>query len=183
MSAKILFISHAASRTGAPILLLQFLKWLKANSDVEFNILVSVPGPLLPEFEALAETYVMYQPLSIPERLFRKLIGRSRWIRIKNERLKSWCRRNDCVVIYANTIVPCTGEMEVFSSGRLPGHLSCPRTGLRDSCNRRLRCFSQKYFIDQTFYRWIERSSGLFNGPLANLTIKSQHRPHIYFAD
>jgi len=53
--SKVLFISHDASRTGAPLVLLTFLRWLKANSDVPFAILIREGnGELTPEFAALA---------------------------------------------------------------------------------------------------------------------------------
>jgi glycosyltransferase involved in cell wall biosynthesis len=54
MIPKILFISHDAHRHGAQILLLHFLKWFKANSDIPFQVLLKNNGELRPEFEALA---------------------------------------------------------------------------------------------------------------------------------
>lgn len=55
---KILFISHEASRTGAPIVLLNLIKWIKENTDQQFDILLLNDGPLRPEFELLGETFV-----------------------------------------------------------------------------------------------------------------------------
>ena len=52
--AKLLFISHDASRTGAPRVLLHFLRWFKANSDMPFQILLRQGGDLAPEFSDLA---------------------------------------------------------------------------------------------------------------------------------
>ncbi|MDJ1482395.1 glycosyltransferase [Cytophagaceae bacterium YF14B1] len=63
---KILFVSHDASRTGAPLVLLHFLKWLKQNTDIAFVILLKRGGELQSEFEALAPTYIYsfpYQPI------------------------------------------------------------------------------------------------------------------------
>ena len=52
---KILFVGNDASRTGAPIGLLCFLRWLKENTDVEFEIMLRIGrGPLLEDYEALA---------------------------------------------------------------------------------------------------------------------------------
>ena len=53
---SILFVSHDASRTGAPIALLTFLRWLRANTDYRFEVLLGCGGPLEPAFEALAPT-------------------------------------------------------------------------------------------------------------------------------
>ena len=55
-SPSILFLSHDASRTGAPIALLTFLKWLRANSDYRFEVVLGSGGPLEPDFKALAPT-------------------------------------------------------------------------------------------------------------------------------
>lgn len=55
-AASILFISHDASRTGAPIALLTFLKWLRANTDYRFAVLLGAGGALETEFESLAPT-------------------------------------------------------------------------------------------------------------------------------
>ena len=58
---KILFISHEATRTGAPILLLNFLNWLKKNSDIEIEILFKESkgnkGALINEFKTLGNVY------------------------------------------------------------------------------------------------------------------------------
>jgi glycosyltransferase involved in cell wall biosynthesis len=54
--STILFVSHDASRTGAPIALLTFLRWLRANTDYRFEVLLGCGGPLEPAFEALAPT-------------------------------------------------------------------------------------------------------------------------------
>jgi len=67
LTPKILFISHDAERCGAPILLLHFLRWLKANTDIPFEILLKMDGELRPEFEALAPVVVWNQGLSVNE--------------------------------------------------------------------------------------------------------------------
>ena len=51
---KVLFICHSACYTGAPILLLNFLKWLKRYSNIPFHILIKNNGPLEKEFRKLA---------------------------------------------------------------------------------------------------------------------------------
>lgn len=49
-----LFVSHEASRTGAPMMFLHFLRWLKANTEIDFEILLLAGGPLSDEFAAVA---------------------------------------------------------------------------------------------------------------------------------
>ncbi len=58
MSIKVLFISHDASRTGAPIVLLHLLKWVKYNTDVEFLILLKDGVELEDRFRVLGETNI-----------------------------------------------------------------------------------------------------------------------------
>jgi glycosyltransferase involved in cell wall biosynthesis len=59
---SILFISHDASRTGAPIFLLNFLRWFKENTNIPFNILFRDGGPLTPEFKALGPVFFLRRP-------------------------------------------------------------------------------------------------------------------------
>ncbi|MBA4148187.1 MAG: glycosyltransferase [Verrucomicrobia bacterium] len=56
---KILFISHDASRTGAPMALLNLIKWIRANSDLNFRIILRAGGALESEFRALGETHIL----------------------------------------------------------------------------------------------------------------------------
>lgn len=51
---RILFVSHEATRTGAPIMFLHFLRWLRRNTDLDFEILLLAGGPLTDEFAAVA---------------------------------------------------------------------------------------------------------------------------------
>lgn len=60
---KVLFIGHEATRTGAPLLLLHFLRWLKRNSNLEFEILLRQDGELLEDFQELAHTCVQHRGL------------------------------------------------------------------------------------------------------------------------
>ena len=55
---KILFISHDASRTGAPILLLRLIEQIKIYSDFEILILLKNCGELKEDFERLGKTFV-----------------------------------------------------------------------------------------------------------------------------
>lgn len=57
--SHVLFVTHAADRTGAPLLLLWFLRWLRAHSTVDFEVLVLRDGPLVADFEALATVHVI----------------------------------------------------------------------------------------------------------------------------
>ena len=63
MTKRILFISHDASRSGAPILLLSLLRWLNENTDIEFEVLFRMDGEMLQNFEELCPIHLFTAPL------------------------------------------------------------------------------------------------------------------------
>ena len=71
MSKRLLFLSHQASRTGAPFVLLHFLRWLKENSDWTWEVAFREGGELLPEFAALSPITVWERERVVPSRLTR----------------------------------------------------------------------------------------------------------------
>src|SRR5262245_66680980 len=56
---KILFVGHDATRTGAPFVLLHLLRWLKANTNVGFHLLLLRGGELEPEFAEVSRVSVL----------------------------------------------------------------------------------------------------------------------------
>lgn len=62
---KILILSTDATRTGTPILLLNYLKWIKEHSPLEFIIFFEKGGELLAEFENIAKVYTWEEIASI----------------------------------------------------------------------------------------------------------------------
>jgi glycosyltransferase involved in cell wall biosynthesis len=74
-SAPILFVSHDATRTGAPIVLLHLLRWLQSHSARPFGVIVRGPGDLTSEFMSVAETLVLHDssPPSTLKRLKQRL--------------------------------------------------------------------------------------------------------------
>lgn len=55
---KILFVSHAASWSGAPLILLGIIKEFKEQSGMPFRILIMEDGALAKEFRALGPTII-----------------------------------------------------------------------------------------------------------------------------
>jgi glycosyltransferase involved in cell wall biosynthesis len=109
---RVLFISHEASRTGAPILLLHVLAWLKANTDIAFEILLGDQGELQPEFERLA-------PVSLAG------AWRGGWglpdltHRVRRRRLLARLAAEEWGAVYANTIA--NGDvLSVFGASKWP---------------------------------------------------------------
>lgn len=131
MSKQILFISHDASRTGAPIILLNFLKWLKNNSNISFQILLGKGGELESEFRAIAPVTVFsdYEKIfkeNIATRFINRvnnLIGfnlhqpnlKKAWViqKIKKD-IKAHTGKNSINLIYSNTIA--NGEILEYLS-------------------------------------------------------------------
>ncbi|HLM01518.1 MAG TPA: glycosyltransferase family 4 protein [Pyrinomonadaceae bacterium] len=70
---RILFIGHEASRSGAPMILLHFLEWLKENdSSFEADLLLLQPGgDLEDEYRKVINTYVLPRKAEKPS-LFRR---------------------------------------------------------------------------------------------------------------
>lgn len=116
----ILYISHDATRTGAPIIFLNFLKWFQANTKIPFQILLKNGGELHLEFEKLAPTYTLnpdkaHNPSETG--LLKRLLGK----KIANpiNTLENQLAKKQIALIYSNTIT--NGKV----LERLGG-LSCP---------------------------------------------------------
>src|SRR5436190_21945294 len=54
---RVLFVSQDARRTGAPVLLLHFLRWLRTNTNLDFEVVLRRGGELSAEFAALAPVW------------------------------------------------------------------------------------------------------------------------------
>ena len=123
MNKKILFISHEASRTGATIVLLHLLKWIKSNTDINFEIVLKKSGVLLPEFQELAPVTVFASKSSIFMESIQKflsqygihipLVGLRRNLKIKR------IFGNNIDLIYSNTIT----NLNILE---MIDHLDCP---------------------------------------------------------
>jgi glycosyltransferase involved in cell wall biosynthesis len=112
VSAPLLFLGHAADRTGPPIYLLHLLRWLEVNHpDVPYEVALLAGGELLPEFQRLAPTSV-YEGLP-PGRwdraerawLLEHLDQEDRWWAMRRRRqLEHQMRQHrDARVVYVNS--------------------------------------------------------------------------------
>lgn len=102
---KVLFVSHDASRTGAPFLLLHFLRWARQSTDLQFEILLRSGGPLLTEFSALARTHIFDAAPTSTKPNWR---GHRKWFaahltKFKRNRLKHALSKESFDLIYSNT--------------------------------------------------------------------------------
>lgn len=109
----LLFVSHDATRTGAPIVLLRFLDWMKRKvPTLPFRIILRRDGALRPDFEALAPTQVWPGSGSL------SLVSRAR-NSLQCRKLVRDLARSRVRLIYSNTV----------TNGRVVSYLSrlgCP---------------------------------------------------------
>lgn len=102
---RILFVSHDASRSGAPIVLLKFLHWLREHSELAFDVLLQYGGPLTNDFQAVADKCFLLQQQGDTNCIMR-LAGRAaeksglNWLVLLN---KLQARRYN--LLYANSCV------------------------------------------------------------------------------
>lgn len=123
MSKKILFISHDASRTGAPIVFLNLLKWLKNNTSIPFAILLKQRGVLEKEFQSLAPVFVFpktqKKSINLKHRIRGEFETKLGIRKLKLQNLKRKLKQENIALIYANTAL--NGEiLELLSE------LHCP---------------------------------------------------------
>jgi glycosyltransferase involved in cell wall biosynthesis len=101
-------VSHEATRTGAPIALLHFLRWFKKNGIRPFSILLGDGGDLAPEFEEVADTWSMarirWHPYSRWTQLF-GAFGLREWAhRAEAADARKFAAKCSPALVYTNTI-------------------------------------------------------------------------------
>jgi glycosyltransferase involved in cell wall biosynthesis len=117
---KILFISHDASRTGATILLLKLLTWLKTNTSYQFDLLLLNGGVLERDFKEICNTFYYFpqKQLTLPirKKVLSKLLRYKYNLQVdfKNSLLNN-LKTKEYDLIYGNTIVTTTVINELIS--------------------------------------------------------------------
>lgn len=116
---QILFVSHQASRTGAPLLLLWLVRWLRRHSSHELGVVLMAEGPLEEEFSALCPTWTLRA-----EPLFQPFLQRLRGSLRR--------RRQDPAAFLAATIQEVQPDLVYLNTlvlGRYLGGLPSPAAG------------------------------------------------------
>jgi len=122
-SKNILFISHDASRSGAPFVLLYFLRWLKKNTNVKFSVLLQNGGELEEEFKEVAPTYVWNMSLlnsGYPRIIYyilkytglRKMASKNRLLRL--------IKKENFDLIFANSIASSESIIGIKNMANIP---------------------------------------------------------------
>lgn len=116
---SILFLTHEASRTGAPLLLLRFLRWFGANRAVPFRILAARSGEIIGDFETTAETNLFEPDRALIYRALRRLHRHSRYLADYRTHLRDMLSNSNIRLIYANSIASAK-MLEFLSFIRCP---------------------------------------------------------------
>ncbi|MFP5042385.1 glycosyltransferase family 4 protein [Parasediminibacterium sp. JCM 36343] len=107
MPFKVLFVSHDASRTGAPIVFLHLLRWIKENTDAEISILLKSGGDLEKEFSSFGKKYVFFDAppkKNFFEKFFDKFYLKYNKQTLKQTQIIKDIREQDFDLIYCNTV-------------------------------------------------------------------------------
>ena len=118
---RVLFISHEASKTGAPIALLQELLFLKDHcKDVSFELLLLEGGPLMDSFKEICLVHQGWRHYTLLSRILRKFWKK----RIDHPYLYHF-KKEQFDVIYANTVVSFKVAIELKRKFGIPliGHV------------------------------------------------------------
>ena len=125
---NLLFVSHEASRTGAPIALLHMLRWLKRETDWRIHVVLLAGGALEGDFREVGETHLWELkpgPNAWPQRWQRikRLAGIPD---IRKQRILARLRKINPAIIYANSVVslPLGVELkQVLTAAKLVAHI------------------------------------------------------------
>jgi glycosyltransferase involved in cell wall biosynthesis len=105
---KVLFVGHRADRSGAPIALLHLLRWLRARTDLAFEVVLEKGGELESCFRELAPVSVVERPIGGRRSLGGKLLNRYGRIPLERARTAALLRqlrlRADIGLIYFHSI-------------------------------------------------------------------------------
>jgi glycosyltransferase involved in cell wall biosynthesis len=116
----VLFLSHDASRTGAPIFLLRFAGWFRENYDMHFQFLMGKSGELVPDFKMLGELDLFEPKPTFFYRGLRRLNLHHSYRSRHLARLRKKLLSSDVRVVYANSVA--SEKMVEF----VHGFLNCP---------------------------------------------------------
>lgn len=112
---RLLFITHEASRTGAPIVLLEFLRWIKTNrKNWHLSILSLNKGALSKDFRDLSNEYFEFSAGKRQGFVSKVLLKTTN----ENERITRILSKKGFEIIYSNSVVsiPIACKINSFSN-------------------------------------------------------------------
>lgn len=112
MRPSVLFLGHGADRSGPPVFLANFQRWLASHTDLEFATVLTSGGPLLDDYRSWGPVRVLdngWTPARIIQQGLARTRGDSSATRIRHARdrvcLRSW---RHAPLVYVNTASPAT---------------------------------------------------------------------------
>lgn len=121
---KILFISHEASRSGAPLILLHFIKWLNSNAqNIKIDILLLKGGNIEDDFRKVCHKTFVYteidKPIKFSEIIKNKVFSKL-GIKPKNKELLflNNIALNNYDIIYANSVASIPVAVKIKKSSQ-----------------------------------------------------------------
>jgi glycosyltransferase involved in cell wall biosynthesis len=119
---KILFFSHSATRTGAPIVLLNLIQWLKNNTSIEAELLIKDDGELIADYEKLVTTHLLNKRQS-SSLIVKNLLYFANILFLKKLQKKILIRKlkaNKFDLIYSNTLATTDLITQIGSHLKIP---------------------------------------------------------------
>jgi len=128
---KLLLITHDTSRSGAPMVLLHFLSWLKVHRpEMKVDVLALKGGALEVDFKRLSATYYDYKDATQRRSLsfFVQVLRKLNLIRTRDmhKEFVSMLAQKNYDVVYANTVVsiPIATEIKGYNNiAKLVAHV------------------------------------------------------------
>lgn len=125
----ILFVAHEAKLTGAPVALLNFLRWLRRTSPLDFSVVVGTDGPLVERFAALA-------PVTLAAGRGPDLVGRADLVYANSTASHSLLDGLDAfaapVVSHVHELRAGLAPVDVLRAGKRPAHYIAVSHQVRD---------------------------------------------------
>jgi glycosyltransferase involved in cell wall biosynthesis len=165
---RTLFIGHDASRTGAPLLLLWWLRWLRERNALDGNLWLARSGPLEPDYRAILPVTDMSKTLLEPvAKVARRVFGAAFEARLREADVRRRVRRSGFEAVWCNTAV--NGQWVRFlSKAGIP--IACNLHELPNTIHQTVggdRFRSDHAQVD----RWIACSQGVAQGAVQDFGI------------
>lgn len=177
---KVLFITHDTTRSGAPLLLYNFIKWLKELDYVEPFILIGRSDELDAQFAELGKVFFPFASKnsigkSLLYKVYVRLYNSAFGQKLYNYFLKSRIRSLKIDLIYSNTI--CNGNLMDFLNFLKINQVCHVHEGKRGI----ELCGSENFeLVEKNAGSYIACSKFVKNNLITNLNINSEKVNLIY---
>ena len=119
MTPRVLFISHDATRTGAPFGLLHLIQWMRRSGALTPSVLLGGGGPLVDDFRAVSPTVVAPAELRTVRRMLKRVEADALAATVRRSRLSRAVREvADVDLVYSNTLANGSLLPAVAGGGR-----------------------------------------------------------------